>query len=315
MKTLLQIMRLPSGTEEKYARAHQGWIALALTGLGCCIGLLSLMFSAAAVESLVGLELFLSYLADPLILFLNLWPPVLLVWLFYFLFRRAWVGFLGGFIPIIGIALVNYFKIRLRADPFLAVDLGLASEAAGIVGKYQLELSWLIWLTAAALVAGLVFSIVLMPRGLRGWPLRLFGAMSSASMLFDTSIAKITSTPFVRLSSHLYPYCGRANAIMRAATPSKNAAFFSADFTGLRVLERSGSSFADTNFERLLFLFRADSQYTAKIAGMASAAAYSQIGDSKFMAKFYNGCLRAPTLAPAPQAPPRQSIGTALCTM
>ena len=183
MKTLLQIMRLPSGTEEKYGRAHQVWIAFALTGLGCCIGLLSLLFSAMAVETLVGEELFLSYLADPLILFLNLWPPVLLVWLFYFLFRRAWAGFLGGFFPIIGVALVNYFKIRLRGDPFLAVDLGLASEAAGIVGKYQLEVNWLIWLTIGAFLAGLVFSIVLLPQGLKGWQLRLFGALSAGALL------------------------------------------------------------------------------------------------------------------------------------
>ena len=183
MKSLLQIMRLPSGTEKRYGRAHQIWMALALTGLGCCIGLLSLLFSAMAVETLVSKDLILSYATDPLILFLNLWPPVLLVWLFYFLFRRAWVGFLGGFIPIIGVALVNYFKIQLRADPFLAVDLGLASEAAGIVGHYQLELNWLIWLTVAALVAGLVFSILLMPKGIKGWPVRMLGALSAGALL------------------------------------------------------------------------------------------------------------------------------------
>lgn len=183
MKTLLQIMRLPSGSEKRYGRAHQIWIALALTGLGCCIGLLSLLFSAVAVETLEAGELFVSYLTNPLVLFLNLWPPVLLVWLFYFLFRRAWVGFLGGFIPIIGVALVNYFKIQLRADPFLAADLGLASEAAGIVGKYQLEINWLIWLTVAAFVMGLVFSIVLMPKGLKGWPLRMLGALSAGALL------------------------------------------------------------------------------------------------------------------------------------
>lgn len=183
MKTLLQIMRLPSGTQERYGRAHQIWIALALTGLGCCMGLLSLLCSAMAVETLVSKDLFLSYLTDPLILFLNLWPPVLLVWLFYFLFRRAWVGFLGGFLPIMGVALVNYFKIQLRADPFLAVDLSLASEAAGIVGNYELELNWLIWLVVAALVGGLIFSIVLMPQGIKGWPIRMLGAVSAAALL------------------------------------------------------------------------------------------------------------------------------------
>ena len=183
MRVLLQIMRLPAGTEERYGRAHQIWIAAALTGLGCCIGVLSLLFSAVAVESLVSKDLFLSYFTNPLILFLNLWPPVLLVWLFYFLSRRAWIGFLGGLIPVIGVALVNYFKIQLRADPFLAVDLSLASEAAGIVGNYELDLNWLIWLTLAALIAGLVFSILLMPRGLKGWPVRMLGALSTGALM------------------------------------------------------------------------------------------------------------------------------------
>ena len=179
MKTLLNMIFLPAGTEERYGRAHQIWLAVTLTGLGCCIGLLSLVFSAVAVDSLSSRNLLLSYVTDPLILFLNLWPPVLLVWLFYFLFRRAWIGFLGGFLPIIGVALVNYYKIQLRADPFLAVDLNLASEAAGIVGKYELELNWLIWLTLAALLAGLVFAVLLMPRGLRGWQGRMLGALSA----------------------------------------------------------------------------------------------------------------------------------------
>lgn len=183
MKTLLNMIFLPAGTEERYGRAHQIWLAVTLTGLGCCIGLLSLVFSAVAVDSLSSRNLLLSYVTDPLILFLNLWPPVLLVWLFYFLFRRAWIGFLGGFLPIIGVALVNYYKIQLRADPFLAVDLNLASEAAGIVGKYELELNWLIWLTLAALLAGLVFAVLLMPRGLRGWQGRMLGALSAGALL------------------------------------------------------------------------------------------------------------------------------------
>ena len=56
MKILLQIMRLPPGTEGRYGRAHHIWMALALTGLGCCIGVLSLLFSATAYVKQVTLE-------------------------------------------------------------------------------------------------------------------------------------------------------------------------------------------------------------------------------------------------------------------
>ena len=183
MKKLLDILRLPPEAPESYRRAHHLWMSLALTGLGCCVGILSLAFSATAYVKLNSLDIFRSYLTNPLILLLNLLPPVLLIWLFYFLSRRAWVGFLGSFLPTIGIALANYFKIRLRSDPLLATDLWLAAEAGDIVGGYTLDLTWLVWFALACLVGGLLFTIFLMPQGLRGWGKRCFGAVSCLALM------------------------------------------------------------------------------------------------------------------------------------
>ena len=64
---------------------------------------------------------------------------MLLIWLFYFLTRRGWCAFLGSFLPCIIVAMVNYFKLRLRSDPFLAADRRRVSEAGGIVGNYARE--------------------------------------------------------------------------------------------------------------------------------------------------------------------------------
>ena len=178
------------GFGPKYKAAHHLWLVLSLTALGCCAGVLSLLFSAAAYLKLPGKALFLSYLHAPLLLFLNLLPPVLLAWLFYFLTRRAWAGFLGGFLPTVGVALVNYFKIRLRSDPLLAADLRLAAEAGDIVGNYQLDLDWLVWFALGCLLAGLLFSIFLMPNGLRGWQSRAFGAASCLALLAVAFIAQ-----------------------------------------------------------------------------------------------------------------------------
>lgn len=183
MKILYRIMRLPAGWEEKYAAAHHIWMALALTGLGCCVGVLSLLFAATAYLPLNSADIFRSYLESPLIPALNLLPPVLLIWLFYFLSRRAWAGFLGSFLPTIGVALANYFKIRLRSDPLLATDLRLAAEAGGIVGGYTLDLTWLVWFALGCLIAGLLFAVLLMPRGLRGWRERSFGALSCLALM------------------------------------------------------------------------------------------------------------------------------------
>ena len=161
---------------------RRAWLIFALTGLGCCVGVLTLLYGAAAYIKLPGLALFRSYFHHPALLGLNLLPPVLLIWLFYFLTRRGWGAFLGSFLPCVAVAMVNYFKIRLRSDPFLAADLTLISEAGGIVGNYSLDVDWLTWLTLVALLAGLLFSVLLIPKWpRRGWG-RAFAAASCAAV-------------------------------------------------------------------------------------------------------------------------------------
>lgn len=196
MKALFHIMRPPLDADERLRTAHRVWLALALTGLGCCVGGLSLFFAATAYPKLDGSLLLRSYLSHPLILALNLLPPVLLIWLFYFLSRRAWVGFLGSFLPTIGVSLANYYKIRLRSDPLLATDLRLAAEAGGIVGGYTLDLTWLVWFALGCFLAGLLFSIFLMPQGIRGWRGRSFGALSCLALM-AVALAGPYSSPAV----------------------------------------------------------------------------------------------------------------------
>ena len=138
MRKIFRIIRPQPGQETEFQALRTLWRIVTLTGLGCCIGLLALTFAATAYVKLVSSSIMLSDLKNPLILALNLLPAILLVWFFYFLSRRAWVGFLGGFLPVVGVSLVNYFKIRLRSDPVLAIDLRLAAEAGGIVGGYKI---------------------------------------------------------------------------------------------------------------------------------------------------------------------------------
>lgn len=184
MTQLRAVLLAPPGTQPKLLRWHHVWLAFALTGLGFCVGVLTLMLAATAYLKLDSTDLFLSYfLLEPMLLLLNVLPPILLIWFFYFLTRRAWAAFLGSFLPCVGLALVNYFKIRLRGDPLLAADLRLVTEAGGIVGHYQLDLTWLVWLCAACLILGLLFSVFLLPRGIGRGPLRWFCLCSSAALL------------------------------------------------------------------------------------------------------------------------------------
>ena len=172
--------------EEKAPRAGKkpmflfrtGWKVFALTGLGLCLGLLSLFLSATAYEKLSWTHMCRSYLMHPLILVLNLLPGVLFIWLFYFLFRRPWAAFLGAALPVMGVAFANYFKIRLRSDPLLAVDLTLVSEAGGIVGQYKLDFTGVIWLAIFCLILGTVFARFFIPNGKKGWKKRLMGVLA-----------------------------------------------------------------------------------------------------------------------------------------
>ena len=184
MTRLRAVLLAPPGTQPKLLRWHHVWLAFALTGLGFCVGVLTLMLAATAYLKLDSTDLFLSYfLLEPMLLLLNVLPPILLIWFFYFLTRRAWAAFLGSFLPCVGLALVNYFKIRLRGDPLLAADLRLVTEAGGIVGHYQLDLTWLVWFALFCFVAGLLFTIFLMPHGIRGWRERTFGALSCLALI------------------------------------------------------------------------------------------------------------------------------------
>ncbi len=183
MKKFFHIIRPPRGQEGTFSLARSLWRIFTLTGLGCCIGGLGLFFAATAYLKLNSTALLCSYLANPLILFLNLLPGVLLIWLFYFLSRRAWVAFLGSFVPVVGISMVNYFKIRLRSDPVLAVDLRLAAEAGDIVGGYTLDITWLVWFALGCLIAGFLFALLLIPRGTPGWKNRTFGALSCLALM------------------------------------------------------------------------------------------------------------------------------------
>jgi len=202
MKKFLHIFRPSRGGEAEFSPARSLWRAFALTALGCCAGGLGLFFAATAYVKLDSTALLYSYLANPLILFLNLLPGVLLIWFFYFLSRRAWVGFLGSFVPVVGVSLVNYFKIRLRSDPVLGADLRLAAEAGGIVGGYTLDITWLVWFALGCFIVGLLFAILLIPKGSRGLKNRAFGALSCLALMGVAFAALFTNPQIYRKTAN-----------------------------------------------------------------------------------------------------------------
>lgn len=156
-------------------RAHLVWVFAVLTAFGLANGFLALRLAACSYAPLWHPLVYASYFAHPPLVPLNVLPGVLLAWLGYFLTRRAWAGYLTSAVPVIGLSLVNYYKIQLRGDPFVAADLLLARTAGGIVGHYHPDLSRVVLTALGGAALMLLCSVLLLRDGLRGARLRFLG--------------------------------------------------------------------------------------------------------------------------------------------
>jgi len=154
-----------------------------VTGLGLYVGLAVLVFSAFVYEPILERWLLKRFLQVPLFPIMNCLVPVLLSWLFYCLSGRAWGAYLGCALPAGAVALVNYYKVNLRGDPFLIGDLFQAAEAAGIAGGYDLTPGPPAVLLLLALLAGLPLAVLCLPRRAGDWGKRLFGAASCLALI------------------------------------------------------------------------------------------------------------------------------------
>ena len=128
------------------------WLLLTaalLVAAGCCLGLVSLYFSAGSH----GLDLFLWYLTQPMVLALNLLPFVLLTLLLFALLDRAWLAFLISGGVCLFFSWAQYWKLMARSDPIYAGDLLLLSEATQMAGQY-IQITWQIVLSAVLVLLG-----------------------------------------------------------------------------------------------------------------------------------------------------------------
>lgn len=111
------------------------WLTLVLLVLAAlCLGVLCLYFSVTAQR----LAMLMSIMKRPLLLFLNLLPPVLLCLFFFFLFNRAWLAFLVTAGMTFLLTMANWFKLQFRNDPLMFGDLLVAREAGNMLGRYSL---------------------------------------------------------------------------------------------------------------------------------------------------------------------------------
>ncbi|MBQ8836266.1 MAG: sulfatase-like hydrolase/transferase [Clostridia bacterium] len=124
----------PDKREKYHSRGKVLFAFLSALFGGLVTGLCSMYFAT----SRFSIEMFLSYFTNPYITLLNLLPPVILSAVFYLLSNRAYLSFIFTNIAIIVPTLINYFKIALRGDCFIAEDIALAGEAGTMLQNYSL---------------------------------------------------------------------------------------------------------------------------------------------------------------------------------
>jgi len=144
-----------------------------LSSFGLC--LLCLMISTLDLSR----GRFSSYFHEPTILFLNLLPCIVPVALLYFITNRAWISYALSALVLLVISFVNYFKVALRGDPFVASDIFNVSEGAGIMGQYELVFPWVFFVSIALWLLGIVLLLRYARYRInkRRWYMRVAGAL------------------------------------------------------------------------------------------------------------------------------------------
>lgn len=184
------ISSLDSGAQKAL---HILWnaAALLLSSAGICV--LSLFLAIG----MFSIDIFFDYFRQPILLFLN-WLPILLVQLLLFcLFGRQWLSFLITSLFFLGGSIAHFYKLKFRYDPLFFSDLKLIGAALGVVSEYDLTPNSRILAAAAYVVLGTVILFFLA----KGRPRALWArAIPSAAVLLSV----IPLWSFVYSSDHIY---------------------------------------------------------------------------------------------------------------
>lgn len=202
------------------------WVALGL--LSALLTLQMLRFSSVTADWNVAL----GFIGKPLLFALNWAPVACALGLLYCVTGRLCATYALVAVPVLGLTLVNYYKLLLRGDPLLFADLGLVSEATAISRSYTFTPTFGVCV-AVLMTAGLA---VLLHRRYRGAARPrarkrvLGGALCAAALLcytralpsdalYSSTALNVSWMPMQSYAAHgvLYPFLHSAAAL--AETP------------------------------------------------------------------------------------------------
>ena len=117
----------------------RAWHPPAMMAAGLLSALLTLQtlrFSAVTADWSTAL----GFLQRPMLFVLNWAPIAALLFALLFALGRPYLAYALTALPVLGLTLVNYYKLLLRGDPLLFADLRLVGEASAMSARYTLPL-------------------------------------------------------------------------------------------------------------------------------------------------------------------------------
>lgn len=146
----------------------------------------SLLLNVICLSLAIGVydwDMFFGYLSVPAIFLLN-WIPILLVQLLlYCLMSRHCLAFIASALIFILPSIGNFFKIKLRSEPFSFRDVSSIGAAFKIAGNYDLSVNSRIIL-AAVLITAAFFFLLFFARGKPGKRFRAGAALAIVVSIF-----------------------------------------------------------------------------------------------------------------------------------
>lgn len=137
MRSFWLFQKTPEGLPRRRRALFWAWNLGVVLAAGLCLGWLSMFFAYGDYPDTI----MKTYFQHPLILFLNIAPVVLALFLAYALVGRSWLAFLLTDLAVWGLSLGNYYKLRFRDDPLMFQDLKNLRDAAAITAMADYDLT------------------------------------------------------------------------------------------------------------------------------------------------------------------------------
>lgn len=211
MRTFWLFQTAPDGLSKKRQAVFWLWNLGVLLAAGLSLGWLSMFFAYGDYPDTI----MKTYFQHPLILFLNIAPVVLALFLVYALVGRPWLAFLATDLVVWGLSLGNYYKLRFRDDPLMFQDLKNLRDAAAItaMADYDLTPDKRVIFGILCLICGTAFLLFLVRGRLPKKPrIALLAAcavlcLPTAKLMENTGITTARPRISTRLSGGPPPRC------------------------------------------------------------------------------------------------------------